>query len=155
MDALAARLWAKVDKDGPVPSHRPDLGPCWVWTASTAAGYGQLGGKGGFKLAHRIAYELTHGPIPEGMTLDHLCRVRHCVNPLHLEVVTRVENIMRGEGPTARNARKTHCKHGHEFTPANTIHFTNWNGKPGRQCRTCSYQHSRAYRERRDERRTA
>lgn len=85
--------------------------------------------------AHRVMYEILVGPIPEGLVIDHLCRNRRCVNPEHLEPVSMHENIMRGNGTFAVNARKTHCIHGHEFTPENT-YFKN--GKhPGRQCRKC------------------
>ena len=72
-------------------------------------------------IAHRVAYEKAYGPIPEGLVIDHLCRNGLCVNPEHLEAVTRKENILRGEGACAQNARKTHCKRGHELIPENLI----------------------------------
>lgn len=85
-------------------------------------------------MAHRVAYELTRGKVPTNMCLDHLCKNRLCVNPEHLEIVTLVENVMRGESLHARNARKTHCKSGHEFTKENTyIHPQ----RGSRLCRTC------------------
>ncbi len=71
-------------------------------------------------MAHRIFYTLFKGDVPEDMALDHLCRNRRCVNPDHLEIVTLVENVMRGQSQHAINARKTHCKHGHGFTKTNT-----------------------------------
>jgi hypothetical protein len=94
------------------------------------------------QFAHRLAYELFVGPIPEGQTIDHLCRNRPCVNPGHLEVVDMRTNLLRGSSPTAQNARKTHCKHGHEFTPENTAL------KQGRYriCRTCRARRNREYR---------
>lgn len=95
---------------------------CWLWTAAIdRAGYGRIGGADGRILyAHRVAYELAVGEIPKGLVIDHLCRVRHCVNPDHLEVVSQRQNILRGTAPVVENARKTHCKWGHEFTPENT-----------------------------------
>lgn len=92
---------------------------CWNWLGSKYQnGYGKLG-KAGI-MTHRIAYELTRGGVPSDMCLDHLCKNRLCVNPDHLEIVTLVENVMRGESQHAINARKTHCKNGHEFTNENT-----------------------------------
>jgi hypothetical protein len=113
------RFWAKVAKaDG-----------CWLWTgAKDTSGYGNFQGIG----AHRIAYQLTVGPIPEGLTIDHLCRVRACVNPVHMEPVTRKENTWRGEGRAGKEHRQTECIHGHPFDEANTIHRA-----CGRRCRTC------------------
>lgn len=80
----------------------------------------RIGGRNRFTHSHRFAYELLVGPVPEGMQLDHLCRNRWCCNPEHLELVTPRENTLRGVGPSAVNAVKTHCKNGHEFTPENT-----------------------------------
>ena len=105
---------------------------CWIWTAHcNNMGYGMLGVGRNMKLAHRMTYELTYGQIPKGLDLDHLCRVRCCVNPAHLEPVTRLENVRRGKrGP------QTHCQRGHAFTEDN-IYYYGPNGK-SRQCRQCN-----------------
>lgn len=93
------RFWAKVNKYGPLPELRPDLGPCWIYTGyvDPDTGYGQYGGKGGTRLPHRIAYEYSLGAIPKGLHLDHLCKRRICCRPSHLEPVTPLENIRRGD----------------------------------------------------------
>ena len=104
---LPARFWAKVNQNGPVPAHRPDLGPCWQWTAALdREGYGRFHWLGQNGLAHRIAYEMLIGPMPAGLEPDHLCRNRACVNPLHIEPVTHRENTLRGNSPVAINARR-------------------------------------------------
>ena len=97
-------------------AHQDERG-CWIWDKPhPESGYGQFArGK-----AHRWSYEFFVGEIPKGLDLDHLCRNRACVNPWHLDPVPLVVNVMRGEGPMAVNARKTHCIHGHAFTPENT-----------------------------------
>lgn len=114
-------FWSMVDKSGD--------GGCWLWEgAQNGGGYGRFKNE----IAHRYAYTVVVGPIPEGLELDHLCRVHGCVNPSHLEAVTHKENILRGVGWGAQNKRKTHCKRGHEFTEANTVR----EGR-SRRCRTC------------------
>lgn len=112
---------------------------CWRWTGSFYKdGYGQVGStKFNSKRAHRVAYELLVGPIPEGMVLDHLCRHTWCQNPRHLEPVTHAENIRRGVGRPAQNARKTHCKNGHPFDRVNI------NGE--RFCSVCTREYQRRY----------
>jgi hypothetical protein len=96
-----ARFWEKVNKDGPAPEHRPDLGPCWVWTASlnagTHQGYGHFGVGQKVVFAHRFSYELANGPIPDDRPhIDHLCRNHACVRPSHLDPVTNRQNSLRG-----------------------------------------------------------
>lgn len=137
----AGRFWRKVNKNGPIPANRPDLGPCWLWTAYVNPdGYGCFQFEGG-GLAHRFAYLTQRGPIPADKVIDHLCRVRHCVNPGHLEVVTQRVNLLRGESIQAHNAAKTHCKHGHQFTPENTD-----TRKGRRYCRQCRLDRKRSSR---------
>lgn len=127
---LAERLLEKV-------SVNPITG-CHEWTAArSASGYGKIYVLGRPRTnrvvpAHRVAYELWVGPIPEGLQLDHLCRNRACVNPAHLEPVTQRVNLLRGMSPAADNARKTQCPRGHVYNGANTYRR---NGD--RKCRAC------------------
>jgi DNA-binding transcriptional regulator YiaG len=121
----AERFWPKVDKNGPLPDCRPELGPCWIWTATrNPNGYGDFSNRKGGKrhvLAHRWSYEQMVGSIPEGLELDHLCRTRACVRPDHLEPVTHRTNGLRSPvAPPTINAGKLYCDYGHEFTPENT-----------------------------------
>lgn len=132
------RLWSHVDRSG-----GPDA--CWEWTASLGShGYGQFYVDGPvMRRPHRVAYEATIGPVPDGTELDHLCRNRACVNPSHLEPVSHRENTLRGITLPAINAQKTHCIRGHEFSPDNLI------GSSYRRCRQC---HRDGKRRRRAER---
>ncbi len=112
---------------------------CWIWQGEiTRNGYGRVVHRGQRMLAHRAAYETFCGPIPDGLTIDHLCRVRPCINPSHLEAVTTRVNTLRGTGVTAENAKKTHCKRGHALTEDNLYS----QGKDGRarMCRTCNLE---------------
>jgi hypothetical protein len=113
---------------------------CWEWLGQIDKrhGYGFYRANGVNLRAHRVSYTLLLGAIPNALTIDHVCRNRRCVNPDHLEAVQNKENILRGESPTAENARKTHCKRGHEFTPENTVHYSKNGGKyVSRECREC------------------
>ena len=100
-------------------AHVDTTGECWLWTGSLdGAGYGRftVSAERRARQAYRIAYELFVGPIPEGLTLDHLCRVRRCVNPAHLEPVTQGVNVMRSPlSVSGRNIRKAHCPRGHAY----------------------------------------
>ena len=109
----------------------PNTG-CWLWTAAIARGYGVFWFEGRQGPAHRYAYERWAGPIPDGLQLDHLCRVRNCVNPNHLEPVTCRENLLRGETFNATNAARTHCPQGHEYDEKNTYVW-----RSQRHCRPC------------------
>jgi hypothetical protein len=130
---VADRFWEKVDRRGPKE--------CWPWLAGKNRwGYGHLhvGSKADFShrlvSAHRLVYELVVGPIPEGLTIDHLCRNRACVNPAHLEPVTNRINILRGIGAAALHAKKTHCPQGHPYDEENTYIYPNG----ARYCRECN-----------------
>jgi hypothetical protein len=109
---------------------------CWEWTGAKSAGYGVIGRgrrSDGTMQTHRAIWEWLCGPVPSDMQLDHLCRNRACCNPNHLEVVTQRENILRGDGTSAKHARQTHCVHGHLFDETNT--YIDRHGR--RTCRTC------------------
>ncbi len=122
------RFRAKVDTSA-------GLFGCWIWAgAKSDRGYGQIQVAGKTAYAHRTGYELIAGAIPEGLQIDHLCRVQLCVNPSHLEAVTPAVNNLRSESVSARSARATHCLHGHPFDSNNVYH------RPGthqRMCREC------------------
>ncbi|MFE2047929.1 HNH endonuclease [Streptomyces sp. NPDC059459] len=143
---------------------------CVIWTASyTGGGYGGFWNGTRLVRAHRFAYELLVGPIPEGLALDHLCRVRRCVAPAHLEAVTHLENVRRGllfipRAGVPKGAREgvrrgmrpvaTHCPLGHELTPENTYVGPATSDHPygRRRCRTCKNADKRASRARARER---
>jgi hypothetical protein len=132
--------WSNVDQRGP--------DECWLWTGRLDEhGYGRVGKRS--IPAHRIAYEECVGPIPDGLHTDHLCHThdvscpggasclhRRCVNPRHIEPVTRKENILRGRNFAAVNAAKTHCPQGHPYDEANTYVYVR-PGARARFCRTC------------------
>ena len=135
LEELAPRFWQRVDqKDG-----------CWLWKGSlTVYGYGQFQpARGKSYRAHRLAWEIARGPVPEGLVLDHLCRNRACCNPDHLEPVTHRENVLRGVGPSAQNAARLTCSKGHSFDSVGS--------KGERRCIQCNNEKtgrwSRAQRE--------
>ncbi len=148
-------FWEKVDKNGPVPPARQELGPCWLWLATMMPnGYGQFTIRKKKNYTHILAYEWTVGMVSDGLELDHLCRNRSCCNPSHLEPVTRSENIRRGILPAmslkwmpkmnARSAEvrraRTECKNGHTF-------IGEVDSKGNRICKQCTAINSRRHYE--------
>ncbi len=132
VEQLRELLGANTDRD-PGPG-------CWIWKGPvTGHGYGQLATPGAVDYTHRLAYELRHGPIAPGLHIDHLCSVRRCCNPDHLEAVSRLENWLRGQAGTA--ARQNLCKRGHRLTLENT----KLDSRGDRYCRTCHNAWAKAY----------
>ena len=133
------RFWSKVEQGN----------DCWIWTGvPNGDGYGNFWNGESWSRAHRWSYEQMVGPIPEGLVIDHLCRVRNCVNPAHLEPVTQSVNFLRGDGPraaAARNAMRTRCKHGHPLWGEN-LYVRPSTGH--RYCRTCQRSKLREFRKR-------
>lgn len=118
---------------------RVETGPgCWRWRGyPNGPGYGKFTIGRDNIYAYRFSYEAFVGPVPEGLTIDHLCGDPTCVRPSHLEPATQRENILRGSGPTAVNARRTHCKHGHPLSGDNLM-LVRSGGSVRRRCRECT-----------------
>lgn len=140
----AERFWAKVNKDGPIPAHVPELGPCWVWTAALhRRGYGWFRFNGTPTLAHRVSWELTNGPIPDGLQVLHKCDNKPCERPDHFFLGTDADNMAdktaKGRGKTNGFENKMHCPKGHAYDAANTYIRLN-----KRHCRMCSRLKMRA-----------
>lgn len=132
------RFWSKVE----TPS---GIGECWMWKgAINGDGYASFGVRSYEIVAgHRFAYQLVFGDVPKGKELDHLCKNRACVNPYHLEPVEHKENLLRGDSPSARHARQTHCKNGHPLTEDNIAEFGKKRGR--RDCKICHKERHKAY----------
>jgi hypothetical protein len=145
-------FWDKVNKNGPIPEHNSYLGKCWIWTGYKNQGYGQINiayanGVSTTARCHRISYKLLKDNNIDNLDLDldHLCRVRACVNPDHLELKNRQGNLLAdGSVSIARkNAIKTHCPQGHEYSPDNVYWYKNM-----RQCNICRAKYVREFHER-------
>ncbi len=120
------------------------FGDCWEWVGSVNPdGYGKVWHEGQMRYAHRVVWEKLIGPILEGLTIDHLCRNRACVNPAHMEPVTLCENLLRGYGVGAINRRKSRCLAGHPFSSENT----QVRREKGRMRRVCAQCHRDRVRE--------
>lgn len=139
---IEERFWQKVEKG---PDH-------WMWTGGTTTlGYGTIWDydRQRNSMAHRVSWEIAYGQkIPEGLVIDHLCRIPGCVNPRHLQVVSISENTSRGLAPIMgglHNSRKTHCPQGHEYTPENTYIYERGIGQ-SRVCRTCAIERTQERR---------
>ena len=139
-----ARVYTRTPVEERIERHiqRIPIAGCWIWTGgSDNAGYGRIYVGGEMKLSHRVSYELHQGrPIATGLDLDHLCRNPSCVNPHHLEEVTRKENIDRGilaEVHRKRYAARTKCVHGHEYTQEN-IYIDKRGHRSCKKCRSLS-----------------
>lgn len=130
-------FWLKIDRNGPVSNYSRDLGPCWIWKGCSQQGYGATSWFGKNISAYKLAYCLFRGPVPHGFELDHLCRVRRCCCPWHLEIVTHSIN-----GKRSWRAIKPTCLYGHPYSGSNL--FVNKHGH--RFCRTCRAGAERARR---------
>lgn len=140
----APTTWTRSRTDREVLAlHVAVVGDCWEWTgARQKTGYGKTSRGGRMLLAHRLAYEVTLGPIADGLTVDHLCRNRSCIRPDHMDLVPMGVNTMRGTSVSAINVAKTHCVRGHPFDATNT----RLDSYQHRHCRTCEREHCRQYR---------
>lgn len=108
---------------------------CWIWTDHLCRGdYAQFYINGALQMSHRVSYEIHIGPIPRNMEIDHICRVRCCVNPEHLRPLPHKDNVLCGSGLTAKHALKTHCINGHPFSGDNLQFKPNRNERVCRQC---------------------
>jgi len=129
-----------MDKVSPEP-----MSGCWLWSGAAGGGdkklgkYGRMLGTNGPTFAHRVSHELFIGPIPSGFDVDHKCRNRMCVNPTHLEAVSRLENLKRGQTLVAANLGRSTCVHGHAFDRVRISR-----GRPCRDCSTCNKRRRKA-----------
>lgn len=135
MTSVVDRIMAHItEEEGPLAT------PCWICTyAPNYSGYTRINDAGRTRRCHRAMYEETVGPIPDGLVCDHICRVRNCVNPAHLEIVTQRENLLRGEHLLVRLWRANTCKRGHSLGDA----LVDREGR--RRCRICAAEYNERY----------
>jgi hypothetical protein len=143
---LKARILLRTNFDGGIPAHMPDLGHCWLWEGGARDGKGRYAGiyfNGKTRLGHRLAWMMWRGNIPGELTVDHKCRTTFCVNPHHLQLLTREANTVADHGRGDRPGARTECAKGHSYDEENTYiePKTRW-----RQCVTCRAANKKRYR---------
>ncbi len=135
MATVEERFWPKIEV--------ADSG-CWEWRGAISSGYGRIRIEGHTRLAHRWAYEDAYGPVPNGLELDHLCKNTRCVRPSHLEAVSHLANMQRGDlSGNGGSKPHSHCSRGHRWTAVNSAK----SHRTGRCCRICKNEAGRRYRE--------
>lgn len=128
MNRFSTRFWDKVDSKAD---------ECWIWIGAVDKhGYGSILEEKKVKKSHRVSYEMFYGKIPNHLVIDHMCKIKRCINPRHLRAITRGENTLTGSGVSAINKRKTHCIRGHELSGENIFLYKRA-GHINRQCRLC------------------
>ncbi len=138
---LPARLLAKLSARERFEIGHEKTATCWNWIGTPSAAYGQVMISGRRLLAHRLSFELHHGPVPAGLYVDHICRNKRCVNPNHLRAVTPRQNVFENSiSPIIALSAQTHCKRGHPLSGINLVFA------PERVCRLCRNAISSLYK---------
>lgn len=137
--SLDQRFWSRLEKTS----------TCWIWKGAIwghhGPQYGRISYRGAWVQAHRFSYELLVGPIPKGLTIDHVCKNTLCVNPLHLRPLSLADNIRRGVGTGTENwnGRKTQCPRGHPYSGENLYIGKSPDGYIRRFCKTCQKEYAK------------
>ncbi len=141
--SLPVMVYARFLKKLLLSNDQPEVGTCWLWIgATTPQGYGTFWDGRKIRSAHKWVFEYAYGKCAENKVLDHLCGVKPCANPAHLEEVTKNENSRRGFSiATCYNASKSHCSHGHHYDDKNT--YIDRRGR--RSCRSCKRETNKAW----------